>query len=62
MYYDEAEVLDGSDAQARAAMLDHFDSMLQIPRDAGIEEVNCIITDHATFGTMQLRAMLATCI
>ena len=42
MYYDEDEVLAGSGAEARAAMLDHFDSLLQTPHDADLDGVSSI--------------------
>ena len=39
MFYDEDEVLAGSGAETRAAMLDHYDSLLQMPRGADLDEV-----------------------
>lgn len=40
-FYDEEEVLAGAegDASARAAMLDHYDSLLQMPRADELDEV-----------------------
>ncbi len=39
-FYDEDEVLAGADSGSRAAMLDHYDSLLQMPRADDLDEVN----------------------
>lgn len=38
-YYDEDEVVAGADGASRAALLDHFDSLLQMPQSADVTEV-----------------------
>lgn len=38
-YYNEEEVLAGAQGEQRAAMLDHYDSLLQMPRAAELDEV-----------------------
>ena len=38
-FYDEEEVLAGADSGSRAAMLDHYDSLLQMPRADDLDEV-----------------------
>jgi hypothetical protein len=38
-FYDEEEVLAGAGGQARAAMLDHYDSLLDMPRADQLDEV-----------------------
>ena len=38
-FYDEEEVLAGADGEARAAMLDHYDSLLDMPRADQLDEV-----------------------
>ena len=44
LYYDEDEALAGADADARAAMLDRFDSLLQRPPDANLDEVSAEVS------------------
>lgn len=39
-FYDEDEVVAGADSASRAAMLDHYDSLLQMPRAADLDEVS----------------------
>ncbi len=38
-FYDEDEVLAGAGGDSRAAMLDHYDSLLQMPRADDLDEV-----------------------
>ena len=38
-FYDEEEVLAGAGGQARADMLDHYDSLLNMPRADQLDEV-----------------------
>ena len=38
-YYNEEEVLSGAGAEARAAMLDHYDSLLQMPTAGELDEL-----------------------
>ena len=38
-FYDEEEVLAGAGGDERAAILDRFDAMLQIPSSDGVEDV-----------------------
>ena len=38
-FYDEEEVLAGADPAERAAMLDHYDSLLHMPRADDLDEV-----------------------
>ena len=38
-FYDEDEVLAGADGETRAAMLDHYDSLLTMPRADELDEV-----------------------
>ncbi|CAL8464249.1 g3784 [Coccomyxa elongata] len=38
-FYDEEEVLAGADDGSRAAMLDHYDSLLQMPRADDLDEL-----------------------
>ncbi|EIE24935.1 hypothetical protein COCSUDRAFT_62344 [Coccomyxa subellipsoidea C-169] len=38
-YYDEDEVLAGAGGESRAAMLDHYDSLLQMPRADDLDEL-----------------------
>ena len=38
-YYNEEEVRAGAQGEERTAMLDHFDSLLQEPHSADMEEV-----------------------
>jgi hypothetical protein len=40
-FYDEEEVLAGAGGDERAAILDRFDAMLQIPSSDGVEDVRC---------------------
>ena len=37
-YYNEEEVLGGAQGEERAAMLDHYDSLLQMPRAAELDQ------------------------
>ena len=41
-YYDEEEVLAGADPEERAAMLDHYDSLLHMPRADDLDEVHSL--------------------
>lgn len=41
-YYNEEEVLAGAQGQERAAMLDHYDSLLEMPRAAELDEVSLV--------------------
>ncbi|KAK9794671.1 hypothetical protein WJX73_005045 [Symbiochloris irregularis] len=38
-FYDQDEVLTGADADSRAALLNHFDSLLQTPHSADVSEL-----------------------
>lgn len=43
-FYNEEEVLAGAGGDARAAMLDHYDSLLQLPSADDLDEVQPIAT------------------
>lgn len=53
-FYDEDEVIAGASGDEHAEMLDHLDSLLQMPRAADLDEVCCCAQHTTSSSSLQL--------